>query len=108
MASKADMINYISNSKISMDSVLSAIVNKKVKEYEKSEENMVWTARYLYDGNLISKRKYNNLRLCTYQRNDAESVRGCQSQSEFMKGCVLPNILPYTANMEQNLYTGTG
>ncbi len=99
-ASKADMINYVSNSKVCMDTVLPAIVNKKVKEYEKSEENTIRSVRYLYDGNLISKRKYNELRLCTYQRKDAESVRGRKSQSEFMKGCVLPNILPYKTLMK--------
>ena len=67
-ASKEDMINFVSNSKVSVDSVLPAIVNKKAKEYEQSEENKVRSARYLYDGNLISKRKYTKLRLCTYHR----------------------------------------
>ena len=75
-ASKADMINYVSNSKVCMDAVLPAIVNKKGKEYEKSEKNRIRSVRYLYDGNLISKRKYNELRLCAYQRKDAESVPG--------------------------------
>lgn len=99
-ASKEDMINFVSNSKVSVDSVLPAIVNKKAKEYEQSEENKVRSARYLYDGNLISKRKYTKLRLCTYQRKDPESARGIRRPSEFMKGCPLPNILPYKTLMK--------
>jgi hypothetical protein len=99
-ASKEDMINFVSNSKVSVDSVLPAIVNKKAKEYEQSEENKVRSARYLYDGNLISKRKYTKLRLCTYQRKDPESARGIRRPREFMKVCPLPNILPYKTLMK--------
>lgn len=94
------MVNYVSNSKVCLDLVLPTIVNKNVKEYERSDENKVRSARYLYDGNLISKRKYTRLRLCTYQRKDVESVRRQICPTEFMKGCPLPNILPYKTLMK--------
>lgn len=47
---------------------------------EKSESNRIRSVRVLYEGGLMSKRKYNTIRKCPI---------------EIMQDCHAPNILPY-------------
>ena len=56
------------------------VIRKKVLESEKAESNKIRSVRVLYEGGLMSKKKYTALRKCPI---------------EIMQGCPAPNILPY-------------
>ena len=79
-SSKEDLNKYFENSVICMNKVVPNIVKKKVLESEKSESNRIRSVRVLYEGGLMSKRKYNAVRKCAI---------------EIMQDCHAPNILPY-------------
>ena len=55
---KPVMSACISTSAVCMKEILPKIVKSKVEEYVKSDENHVRSMRVLYEGGLISKRKY--------------------------------------------------
>lgn len=63
-SSKEDLNKYFENSVICMNKVVPNIVKKKVLESEKSESNRIRSVRVLYEGSLMSKRKYNAIRKC--------------------------------------------
>lgn len=63
-SSKEDLNKYFENSVICMNKVVPNIVKKKVLESEKSESNRIRSVRVLYEGGLMSKRKYNTIRKC--------------------------------------------
>ena len=59
------------------------------------KENRVRSMRVLYEGGLISKRKYTSI------RNSSDVVKETGKKrknvkTEFMTGCEVPKILPYT------------
>ena len=92
---KPVMSEYISTSKVCMDEILPKIVKGKVDEYVKSDANKVRSMRVLYEGGLISKRKYTSI------RNSGDIVKQFASgslrnaKSEIMKGCEIPKVIPY-------------
>ena len=97
-ASKPEMTNYISNSDICMQEIIPGIVKGKIKYYKQSEGNQVRSLRVLYEGGLISKRKYTSI------RNSSDVVKETgkkkkNQKTELMKGCEVPNILPYKSLM---------
>lgn len=79
-SSKEDLNKYFENSVICMNNVVPDIVKKKVLKSEKSESNRIRSVRVLYEGGLMSKRKYNAIRKCPI---------------EIMQACHALNILPY-------------
>ena len=81
-----------------MHDIIPNIVKAKIKEYEKSKENQVRSMRVLYEGGLISKRKYTSI------RNSSDVVKETGKKrknvkTEFMTGCEVPKILPYKTLM---------
>ena len=84
-ASKPAMTNYINKSSQCMHEIIPNIV----------KENRVRSMRVLYEGGLISKRKYTSI------RNSSDVVKETGKKrknvkTEFMTGCEVPKILPYT------------
>lgn len=97
-ASKPEMTTYIRNSNICMQEIIPGIIKGKIKDYEQSKENQVRSLRVLYEGGLISKRKYTSI------RNSSDVVKETgkkkkNQKTEFMKGCEVPKILPYKTLM---------
>lgn len=97
-ASKPEMANYITKSNQCMHDIIPNIVKAKIKQYEKSKENQVRSMRVLYEGGLISKRKYTSI------RNSSDVVKETGKKrknvkTEFMTGCEVPKILPYKTLM---------
>lgn len=96
--SNAEMTNYIRNSNICMQEIIPGIVQGKIKHYEQSKGNQVRSLRVLYEGGLISKRKYTSI------RNSSDVVKETgkkkkNQKTELMKGCEVPKILPYKSLM---------
>lgn len=97
-ASKPEMTNYTKNSNICMQEIIPSIIKGKIKDYEHSKENKVRSLHVLYEGGLISKRKYTSI------RNSSDVVRETEKEkknikTEFMTGCEVSNILPYKTLM---------
>lgn len=59
---KPVIAEYISTSKVCMKEILPKLLKSKVDEYVKSDANNVRSMRVLYEGGLISKRKYTSVR----------------------------------------------
>lgn len=97
-ASKPAMTNYINKSSQCMHEIIPNIVKAKIKRNENSKENRVRSMRVLYEGGLISKRKYTSI------RNSSDVVKETGKKrknvkTEFMTGCEVPKILPYRTLM---------
>ena len=60
-ASKEDLTKYIETSQICMKKVLLNVIRKQVSECEKSESNKIRSVRVLYEGGLMTKKKYTAL-----------------------------------------------
>ena len=76
-----------------MQEILPDIVKGKRKHYEQSKGNQVRSLRVLYEGGLISKRKYTSI------RNSSDVVKETgkkkkNQKTELMKGCEIPKVLP--------------
>ena len=97
-ASKPDMTNYITNSNICMHEIIPNVIKSKIKDYERSKENQVRSMRVLYEGGLISKRKYTSIRNSSDVVKETDKKRK-NRKTEFMKGCEVPKILPYKTVM---------
>lgn len=76
MASKPEMTTYIKNSTICMQEIIPSIIKGKIKDYEHSKENKVRSLRVLYEGGLISKRKYTSI------RNNSDVVRETEKKKK--------------------------
>lgn len=81
--SPKELKNYMIHSNMCMQSVVPVIVKDAVKEYEISEANYVRSAGILYQGGLLSKRKYQQIR-----NNDLEN-------SIFQTKHCIPRVCPY-------------
>ena len=79
-AETGEMKEYISNSKKCMGSLVPSIVNRKIKEYEKSQANKIRSMRVLYESGLLGKRKYTSIRNSSDVLN--ESGGGEEKKSE--------------------------
>ena len=55
---KPAIAEYISTSRVCMNEILPTILKSKVDNYVKSDANNIRSMRVLYEGGLISKRKY--------------------------------------------------
>ena len=69
------------------------IVGKAVKEYECSDQNKIRSMRVLYEGGLVSSRKYTKI------RNGCDGVKGAGKKrpAKFMSGCAISKYVPYKA-----------
>lgn len=93
---KKELSNYMKNSDVCNTKIIPEIVQNKVKEYEKSEQNKIRSIRTLYEGGLMSKREYTAKRNCGDSRKDDENT---DKSSEFMTGCKIPKVVPYKRMM---------
>lgn len=98
-ASKQDMSKLISKSKTCNKYVLPRIVKNKVKAYENSQANQVRSIRVLYEGGIMSKRKYTSIRNCTDVVKEEETSRK-NEKTLFLKGCEVPKIVNYQRLMK--------
>lgn len=97
-ASKSEMKTYLSHSQVCLNGVIPSIVNGKIEEYESSKANQIRSMRVLYEGGLISKRKYT----CIRNSSDVANESGKKVKStttEIMKGCHIPKIVSYKTLM---------
>ena len=84
--------SILAKSEVCNSKVLPSIVQRKIKEYEKGEQNKIRSIRTLYEGSLLSKREYTAKRNCGDNTRDDPRTA---SSSEFMQGCEIPKLLPY-------------
>ena len=94
-AETGEMREYISNSKKCMDSVVPGILNRKVKEYEKSQANKIRSMRVLYESGLLEKRKYTSIRNSSDVLNESGGKKRKNQKAEIIPGVEVPKILPY-------------
>ena len=94
-ASKQVMETYITNSAVCMNDIIPKIVKRRVQEYEKSEQNQLRSMRVLYEGGMVSKRKYTNIRNSGDVMKQSPDQSGKNKKSQFMQSCEIPKILPY-------------
>ena len=94
-AETGEMREYISNSKKCMDSVVPGILNRKVKEYEKSQANKIRSMRVLYESGLLGKRKYTSIRNSSDVLNESGGEKRKNQKTEIIPGVEVPKILPY-------------
>jgi len=79
-----ELKSYLTTSKVCIERTIPAIVRQKVQRFEGSNENFVRSVGVLYQGGLISKRKYQAIR-----NNDS------LKSSYFMNNTCVPRIVPY-------------
>ena len=97
--SKEVMGTYIANSAVCMNDIIPKIVKRRVQEYEKSEQNQLRSMRVLYEGGMVSKRKYTNIRNSGDVMKQSPDQSGKNKKSQFMQSCEIPKILPYKTLM---------
>ena len=98
-ASKQVMETYITNSAVCMNDIIPKIVKRRVQEYEKSEQNQLRSMRVLYEGGMVSKRKYTNIRNSGDVMKQSPDQSGKNKKSQFMQSCEISKILPYKTLM---------
>ena len=98
-ASKQVMETYITNSAVCMNDIIPKIVKRRVQEYEKSEQNQLRSMRVLYEGGMVSKRKYTNIRNSSDVMKQSPDQSGKNKKSQFMQSCEIPTILQYKTLM---------
>ena len=98
-ASKQVMETYITNSAVCMNDIIPKIVKRRVQEYEKSDQNQLRSMRVLYEGGMVSKRKYTNIRNSGDVMKQSPDQSGKNKKSQFMQSCEIPKILPYKTLM---------
>ena len=97
--SKQVMETYIANSAVCMNDIIPKIVKRRVQEYEKSDQNQLRSMRVLYEGGMVSKRKYTNIRNSSDVMKQSPDQSGKNKKSQFMQSCEIPKILPYKTLM---------
>ena len=90
------MTEYISKSKTCNDHIIPQLAKTKIHKYEKSLRNKVRSMCVLYEGGLISKKTYTNIRNSTDVIKES-GKKSKNNKTEFMKGCEVPKIVPYTS-----------
>lgn len=73
-------------------------MKEAVTSYQSSDANKTRSMRVLYEGGLISSRKYTKI------RNSSDGVKNDKKKrkagaTEFMKGCEIPKLSPYKSLM---------
>ena len=103
--SKQVMETYIANSAVCMNDIIPKIVKRRVQEYEKSEQNQLRSMRVLYEGGMVSKRKYTNIRNSSDVMKQSPDQSGKNKKSHYLcKAVKIPKILPYKTLMSDELY----
>ena len=97
--SKQVMETYITNSAVCMNDIIPKIVERRVQECEKSDQNQLRSMRVLYEGGMVSKRKYTNIRISSDVMKQSPEQSGTNKKSQFMQSCEIPKILPYKTLM---------
>ena len=92
------METYIANSAVCMNDIIPKIVKRRVQEYEKSDQNQLTSMRVLYEGGMVSKRRYTNIRNSNVMKKSLDQS-GKSKKSQFMQSCEIPTILPYKTLM---------
>jgi len=64
-----------------MNSVIPSIVNRKVKEYEKSQANQIRSMCVLYESGLLGKGKYTSIRNSSDILNEPGARKRKKSES---------------------------
>ena len=64
-------------------------------EYVKSDANSIRSMRVLYEGGLISKRKYTSVRKNSDIVKQSDNGLLRNPKTEIMQGCEIPKIIPY-------------
>ena len=82
-----------------MNDIIPKIVKRRVQEYEKSEQNQLRSMRVLYEGGMVSKRKYTNIRNSGDVMKQSPDQSGKNKKSQFMQSCEIPTILQYKTLM---------
>lgn len=76
----AELSEKIRGSKACMSRVVPGIINKKVKDYQNTDDNFNRSIEILYNGGIMKKKKYKKLR---------------KQKSEFMAGVKIPKPVAY-------------
>ena len=97
--SKQVMETCIANSAVCMNDIIPKIVKRRVKEYEKSDQNQLRSIRVLYEGGMVSKQKYTNIQNSSDVMKQSPDQSGKNKKSQFMQSCEIPKILPYKTLM---------
>ena len=90
--SKQVMETYIANSAVCMNDTIPKIVKRRVQEHEKSDQNQLRSMRVLYEGGVVSKRKYTNIRNSSDVMKQFPDHSGKSKKSQFMQSCEIPKI----------------
>jgi len=77
----------------SVKDILTDIVNTGVSSYETSLDNTVRSVSVLYEGGILSKRKYNLIRSRLSLTKDTKTKRRCKRK--FLGDCKIPSIKEY-------------
>ena len=93
------MANYIRNSNICMKEITPGIVKGKIKGYEQSKGNKVRSLHVLYEGGLISKRKYTSIRNSSYVVKETGKKKKNQ-KTECMKRCEISKLMSFVKAIE--------
>lgn len=97
-ATNDQLKSYVEKSETCTKKIIPNIVKEEVKRYENSDANKTRSMRVLYEGGLISSRKYTKVRNSADEFKTKEKERKA-SAAEFMKGCKIPKLLPYKSLM---------
>ena len=97
--SKQVMKTYIANSAVCMNDTIPKIVKRRVQEHKKSDQNQLRSMRVLYEGGMVSKRKYTNIRNSSDVMKQFPDHSGKSKKSQFMQSCEIPKILLYKTLM---------
>ena len=87
------LLKYLEKSKMVTGKVIPKIVNDGVKVYEKSIDNTIRSLNVLYEGGILSKRKYNILRSRLAISIDPKDKH--RHRRKFMGDCYIPKITEY-------------
>lgn len=89
--------NYIENTPKVISKSVSPIIKKKVNQYENSSANSTRSLKILYNGGLISKSKYIDIRAASTieSKKSTDNQKQVRGSVQFMPGIPIPRILPY-------------
>ncbi|XP_070545138.1 uncharacterized protein [Ptychodera flava] len=106
-ATPDQMKTYLKNSPKIKDKVIPSIFDKSINIFESSEHNLIRSVRVLYEGGVLSKRKYNCLRKSELQT--LSKMQQPRRALQFHFRCRIPRLLTYNkvVGYVSNLDIGT-
>lgn len=93
-ASNKQVQNYIENNSVVCLNQSFQLL-KKVSEFESSIDNAARSLKVLYNGGLISKSKYKDIRLASSFESKSAATKKTKGRINFMEGIPIPRILAY-------------